>query len=429
MRLTVAAAALLTVFSSYDNGSHAFMHYRRSCFGSNAAAMTKCMPDVGRRSCTSLYFSSRISAIFRKKGGSEDKDVLKNDGEEEEVEGDDDEEDNALTLSDLEEGVNVTRLQKLKDRMWARETLEDLTAAEFACSLDSSSLSDSGSSSSGGGGGSDKKSTAVDYEKLSSKLDRRMLEICVKDGKSTNEDGEQCMLPDEIAMEVSSIGDGSYSLIPSKGMGSFVYSTEQRMALLERLVVTRRNLAIASGEKVVTEGDASESKKMDEEKEDLENIRQSLKSEVGAKSDTKKSDNPSGDPIMYVRDDGSIDWDGALQDREALRKFGTSVWARINGQNPENISDEVVQKIEEGKPSEEAKKVVASVMETETIRVMKEKLDELEEGLKELELAHNVLLNSGKDIPSCFSPYPCSRQIFSNDLYFRREPSNSSCKC
>jgi len=284
--------------------------------------------------------------------------------------------------------------------MWARETLEDLTAAEFACSLDSSSLSDSGSSSSGGGGGSDKKSTAVDYEKLSSKLDRRMLEICVKDGKSTNEDGEQCMLPDEIAMEVSSIGDGSYSLIPSKGMGSFVYSTEQRMALLERIIVTRRNLAIASGEKVVTEGDASESKKIDEEKEDLENIRQSLKSEVGEKSDTKKSGNPSGDPIMYVRDDGSIDWDGALQDREALRKFGTSVWARINGQNPENISDEVVQKIEEGKPSEEAKKVVASVMETETIRSMKQKLDELEESLKELELAHNVLLNSGKYIPS-----------------------------
>ena len=47
----------------------------------------------------------------------------------------------------------------------------------------------------------------------------------------------------------------------------------------------------------------------------------------------------SFDPSLYVREDGTVDWDGALQDREALKKFGSAVWSRINGQDPEEASE------------------------------------------------------------------------------------------
>ena len=30
-------------------------------------------------------------------------------------------------------------------------------------------------------------------------------------------------------------------------------------------------------------------------------------------------------PKLYIRDDGTVDWEGALQDRAALKKFGGSV--------------------------------------------------------------------------------------------------------
>ena len=45
-------------------------------------------------------------------------------------------------------------------------------------------------------------------------------------------------------------------------------------------------------------------------------------------------------PRLYVRDDGTLDWDGALQDRAALQMFGTAVWARINGQDPASVKED-----------------------------------------------------------------------------------------
>ena len=57
----------------------------------------------------------------------------------------------------------------------------------------------------------------------------------------------------------------------------------------------------------------------------------------------KEEDDPSAvGPKLYVRDDGTVDWDGALQDRSALQNFGTAVWARINGLNPEFVDESVV---------------------------------------------------------------------------------------
>ncbi|CAM9176810.1 unnamed protein product [Scytosiphon promiscuus] len=38
---------------------------------------------------------------------------------------------------------------------------------------------------------------------------------------------------------------------------------------------------------------------------------------------------------LFVRDDGTVDWDGAIQSGREVARFGQELWDRINGQNPE----------------------------------------------------------------------------------------------
>lgn len=98
------------------------------------------------------------------------------------------------------------------------------------------------------------------------------------------------------------------------------------------------------------------------------------------------------DSLLYVRDDGTVDWDGALQDRAALKKFGTAVWARINGQDPDEVDED---KVGERKAFAEKPAVTAKIEETEAIRLEKERLDDLMEEYNEMESEHTALLNSG----------------------------------
>ena len=48
----------------------------------------------------------------------------------------------------VEMSSSHTKIRRLKDRMWVREALEDITAAEFACTLDSLAMNDETNSSS-----------------------------------------------------------------------------------------------------------------------------------------------------------------------------------------------------------------------------------------------------------------------------------------
>lgn len=96
----------------------------------------------------------------------------------------------------------VSKFRKLKDIMWIREATEDLTAAEFACSVESEQEKDD-----------KKKKRAVDYEKLLSQLDRRV--------------GDMICLPFE------EINGSQPEILENQGMGRFAYSQEQRVALLK----------------------------------------------------------------------------------------------------------------------------------------------------------------------------------------------------
>ena len=101
-------------------------------------------------------------------------------------------------------------------------------------------------------------------------------------------------------------------------------------------------------------------------------------------------------PKVYVRDDGTLDWDGALQDRAALRKFGTAVWARINGQEPTSLDQENEE--DDDKPAESHQhddEVTAKIQDTPEIRRKRAQLAIISEQLREQQEIHSKLLSSG----------------------------------
>eukprot|EP01082_Thalassiosira_pseudonana_P016183 g13966.t1.2.5e17418c g13966 g13966.t1 contig9:855527-857761(-) len=287
------------------------------------------------------------------------------------------------------------KLRQLKDRMWVRETLEDLTAAEFA-----SSLSIENAESSGGASKAIRK-RAVDFDNVLNKLDARIEEMCVLTSEEISKEMNQtCHVLDRRVVGEEgkmTIENTCFSLAENIGMGSVVYTTEQREALLKRLMATREKLFN------FMEGSANDDAE-DLGVDGIDDIRSQLQpsGNSGGKGNnteaTATNTATTFDPSLYVREDGTIDWDGALQDREALKKFGSAVWSRINGQDPETSGDASE---EEGgaltagddfhSPS---KAVTAKIVETDAIREKKKNLSSLTQQLREMEVEHTQLLNS-----------------------------------
>ena len=103
-------------------------------------------------------------------------------------------------------------------------------------------------------------------------------------------------------------------------------------------------------------------------------------------------------PKLYVRDDGTVDWEGALQDREALKKFGTAVWARINGRNPADVAeadeDDAADGDNGGGHGGGQKAVTAKIEDTPQIVAAREILTDLQQELRDMEKVHTSLLSS-----------------------------------
>jgi hypothetical protein len=89
-----------------------------------------------------------------------------------------------------------SKFRRLKDLMWMRETLEDLTTAEFASSLDATQRE-----------GQRKRKRSIDYDKLLGQLNTRLKDLgCDADNNQSPP-------------------------VPGKGMGTLVYTDDQREAL------------------------------------------------------------------------------------------------------------------------------------------------------------------------------------------------------
>ena len=91
--------------------------------------------------------------------------------------------------------------------MWVREAVEDVTAAEFACSVESQVSADTEKSNK-------KRKRAVDYEKMLANLDRRV--------------GDMLCQP---FVEIN--GSGLPTIDQENGMGRFAYTQAERAELLK----------------------------------------------------------------------------------------------------------------------------------------------------------------------------------------------------
>jgi len=301
---------------------------------------------------------------------------------------------------------NETKYRMLKDLMWVRETLEDLTAAEFALSVEGA-VEATESEETG------KKKRDVDYEKLLNQLNRRLrdmgctgveLDPMIIAATEENDYGNDNVLSDPVAPL-------NCDVEPGMGMGSSVYDDEQRGALLERLARTRELLIRvvqrqASGG--IKGGSSEEEKNNVEETFSIPDLPEFGDLEVPSLVDipkeplTQSNDEDSvvsdatagaGGPKLYVREDGTVDWDGALQDQAALRKFGTSVWARINGRDPEEMKGEDTEDPEATKTKEKTGPT-AKIPETPEIKKEALRLSVLESELAQMEASQIALLSS-----------------------------------
>jgi len=293
--------------------------------------------------------------------------------------------------------------------MWVREALEDLTAAEFASSL---TVEDTRATSSSTGENQSSRKRAVDFENVLNKLDARIEEMCVVTSEEISKQMDQTCHIIERRIPGSegntTTQNMCYALAENIGMGSVVYNTEQREALLKRLIATRgRLISFMEGSEMngVEGGGGGEGMGA------IDDIRSKLSEDysttIGQQPDSSNGASKSTfDPSLYVRDDGTIDWDGALQDREALKKFGSAVWSRINGQDPENNAMEGQDLMSPGDEFHAQNKVVtAKIEDTDAIRKKRDQLEREKRELQRLEIEHTKLLNSGKFVRFACSAY------------------------
>jgi hypothetical protein len=251
------------------------------------------------------------------------------------------------------------KYRRLKDMMWVRETLEDLTAAEFACTVEAATEKVPPKRP---------RKRAVDYEKLLLQLNQRIRDLGCSNAFSTNESVEiDCVLE------------------PGIGMGSVTYTEAQRTTLLERIVSTRRQLIeIIHGNQI----------EMSDNVSIPSFIQQNLPSLPRMEIPKEDVGEDALSPKLYVRDDGTVDWDGALTSGAALRKFGTAVWARINGRESMDHAASNQTEISPETANHGPKEVTAKIVETPEIIEARQRLSILRKQFKEMEKEHYNLLNS-----------------------------------
>jgi hypothetical protein len=278
-----------------------------------------------------------------------------------------------------------TRLCQLKDLVWVRESLEDLTAAEFALSVEahSSAEDDEDDANNANEERAQRRKRAVDYEKLLAQLNRRMQDLgCDASSMSQPLLQAQRANGDKRLEQTSPV---TCDLQANVGMGCTAYTEDQRRLLLARLVRTRHNLMeLIRGYTTRTADDGLDLSSFSISLPDL-------RVEI-----PREADDPNAvGPKLYVRDDGTVDWDGALQDQAALRLFGGAVWARINGRTPEQVEEA------EGDDGTAAAsvghapaRVTARVIETPQIKEARQELSTLSSCLDGMQSNHTALLNS-----------------------------------
>jgi hypothetical protein len=98
------------------------------------------------------------------------------------------------------------KLRRLRDLMWVREALEDLTQAEFAINLDQTTGNDQNR----------RRKRAVDFENILGKLNKRIMDLACEPIVDATCDLEEIK-----------------GLTPTKGFGRTVFTEEKREELFK----------------------------------------------------------------------------------------------------------------------------------------------------------------------------------------------------
>jgi len=324
--------------------------------------------------------------------------------------------------------------------MWIRETLDLLTQAEFASQLngpafdddiDANSVGDDESSPSQNG---TRDGRNVDYTLLLEKVDRALREMCYSsdnleeqlNADKTAQDKSTTAVADEDERNESNTIQSNTSQSNAEfcaafsSMGSVVYTSGELNEIYDRLCLARSSItkilspssSSSSSSSSFSSSYSSENSEFTNNPPILRRIGSRLKRNIRSLNQNTKeilSTLPDElDPKLYVREDGTVDWDGALQGGEAAKKFGRGVWARINGQeDPDDSGNgndlQRADGLQGESQSEDSLKsqvpkvpvtTTANIVENEFIKNMKEEIFESSKAVALMESDYNALLSS-----------------------------------
>ena len=193
------------------------------------------------------------------------------------------------------------RVQRVKDISLQKEIIKDVTACEFALQLEVKTSKDN---------------AKIDYEMLIMKL-KEHLEV----------------LQNPMRIEISGSKDADTGLIDrieetkDKLMKRTLETTTATTATTTNKVSTDSLLqAVASG--AASGASGSKSKTVNDWKDALDTA---PVSDLKEALDTKRVRELKESLRVIVREDGSVDWDGATAAGKEVAKFGAELWERLNG--------------------------------------------------------------------------------------------------
>lgn len=197
----------------------------------------------------------------------------------------------------------VSRTLRLRDSIWARQALDDLVAAEFALRLELS-------------GESNDAASFVDFERLREQLDNRIDEL--------------------------DSGAGS-SKIARSDLAALRSRARDTAAALSAAAANSAARAALHLPETAPDDDVDEAAEVDEVEKyrrfwadfRVEFVRRrDAVGELGwyaLRGPPKDVAGKNMSAVLYVRQDGSVDWEGALQGAKAATAFSVDLWKRING--------------------------------------------------------------------------------------------------
>jgi len=192
---------------------------------------------------------------------------------------------------------DVSRTLRLRDSVWVRQAMDDLVAAEFALRLE---LEESQQ---------DEEESFVDFARLREQLDSRLVELESGAGKSKIAARDRAALRSRARDTAAALADAEAAAAARRSsdhVEEVVEEEEDKQFWRELLAELRR--------------------------------RRDAVAELGwyaLKGPPKNKLQTNRTAVLYVRQDGSVDWEGALQGAKAATAFSVDLWRRINGVSEE----------------------------------------------------------------------------------------------